>query len=60
MAEFYIKKKEPNKETIMEIINKLEKEYNNYIPSDIIVRRKYAQAILDAYREYVERSSKIS
>ena len=60
MAELYIKKREPNKETVREIINKLEKDYNNYIPSDTIVRRKYAQAILDSYREYIERSSKIS
>jgi hypothetical protein len=46
-----------NQETSEEIIKRLE-AFKNYIPSSYSARREYAYALLQEYREYIDRAEK--
>ncbi len=50
MAELCSEGRQPGKETVEEILERLEND-NNYIPPS--ARREYGSALLGAYREYV-------
>jgi hypothetical protein len=52
LAELYYECKPPNKETVEEIIKRLE-AHNNYIPSSELTRREYAYILLKEYEEHV-------
>ncbi len=51
MAELYSEGRQPDKETVEEILDRLEKN-NNYIPPS--ARREYKNILLKEYRDYVE------
>jgi len=50
LADLYSEGRKPNKETVEEILDRLEKS-NNYIPPS--ARREYKSALLKEYRDYV-------
>ena len=52
MADLYALGRDANKETIKEIIKRLE-EKGNYIPSQTDIRREYQAILLRTYKEYV-------
>jgi hypothetical protein len=53
LAELYSEGRPANKETVEEIIKRLE-AHQNYIPPSDIVRRDYAYVLLKEYEEYIE------
>jgi hypothetical protein len=53
LAEVFSEGREINKETVQEIIKRLE-ALNNYIPSSDRIRQDYAYVLLKEYREYAE------
>jgi len=56
LADLYSEGRQPNKETVEEILNRLEK-HNNYIPPS--ARREYKSALLKEYKDYIaERKNK--
>ena len=52
-AELYSEGRQANKETVEEIINRLE-TMKNYIPSSDRTRKEYAYVLLKEYRKYVK------
>ena len=57
MSELHSVGKEPNRETIDEIIAGLE-AMGNYISTSEIVRREYRSVLLKEYEEYIESHKK--
>ena len=56
LAELYSEGRKPNRETVEEILDRLEKD-NNYIPPS--ARREYRSVLLKEYKDYVsERKNK--
>jgi HEPN domain-containing protein len=56
LADLYSEGRQPNKETVEEVLDRLEKS-NNYIPPS--ARREYKSVLLKEYRDYVaERKNK--
>jgi hypothetical protein len=53
LAELFSEGRQANKETVEEIIKRLEGQ-KNFIPSSDLIRREYAYILLKEYREYVE------
>jgi HEPN domain-containing protein len=57
LADLYSEGRLPNKETVEEILDRLEKN-NNYIPPS--ARREYKSVLLKEYRDYVaEQKNKV-
>jgi hypothetical protein len=52
LAELYSEGRHANRETAEEIMTRLEAS-KNYIPLSPLVRREYANVLLDEYRNYV-------
>ena len=52
LAELYSEGRQANKETVEEIIKRLE-AHQNFIPSSDLIRREYAYILLNEYEEYV-------
>jgi len=50
LADLYSEGRQPNKETVEEILDRLEKN-NNYIPPS--ARREYKSVLLKEYKDYV-------
>ena len=50
LADLYSEGRKPNKETVEEILNRLEKN-GNYMPAS--ARREYKSVLLKEYRDYV-------
>ncbi len=50
LAGLYSEGRQPNNETVEEILDRLEK-HNNYIPAS--ARREYRSVLLKEYRDYV-------
>ncbi len=53
MAELHSVGKEPNRETVDEIIAGLE-AMGNYVPTSEVIRRDYRNVLLEEYEEFVE------
>jgi hypothetical protein len=53
LADLYSEGRQANKETVEEIIKRLE-ALKNFIPSSHLTRREYAYILLKEYEEYVE------
>jgi len=53
MADLYAEGRQPNDETVEEIINRLEAQ-KNYIPSSARARKDYAYVLLKEYRKYIK------
>ena len=53
LADLYSEGRQANKETVEEIINRLE-TMKNYIPSSDRARKEYAYVLLKEYRNYVK------
>ncbi len=51
MADLFSEGRQPNKDTVEEILDRLEKN-NNYIPPS--ARWEYKSVLLEEYREYLE------
>jgi len=50
LAELYSEGRQPNNETVEEILDRLEK-HNNYIPPS--ARREYKSVLLKVYKDYL-------
>jgi len=52
LAELYSEGRPANKETVEEIIKRLE-AHQNFIPSSDLIHREYAYTLLKEYEEYI-------
>ena len=58
LADLYSEGRQPNDETVKEIITRLEAK-ENYIPSTGRARKEYAYVLLKEYRKYVKSRASI-
>ena len=57
LADLYSQGRQPNRETVEEIINRLEAQ-KNFIPSSDRTRKEYAYVLLKEYRKYLAERKK--
>ncbi|MBP1742506.1 MAG: hypothetical protein H6Q48_4799 [Deltaproteobacteria bacterium] len=57
LADLYSQGRQPNRETVEEIINRLEAR-KNFIPSSDRTRKEYAYVLLKEYRKYLAERKK--